>query len=301
MDPLTGSLLFAGGSALVGGLGSWFNGSANRRSQQKANAANYDAQKEFYQNSISWRVGDSKRAGVNPIYGLGADSASFSPSFQAAGGNGVGDALNSVGQAGLAMSQIIAQSQMMRAQTNMYNAEAKYKEAQIKALEKPKTSSVVSAPSFSKMTKSSLGALSMKDFTSVENTPYSILNLSADGSQFGLTLTQKDAQQSWMDSLSEGGTQIIEALVNKGLGVAGARVYKNRLILADGSVYDLADIKSSGFPMLVFDYNPRATQKLADKTRIKNLSPVQRKQYKSDIQKAGEEAYQRALQMGFGE
>ncbi len=300
MDPLTGSLLFAGGSALLGGIGSWFNAKENRKAQSNANKSNYQAQKEFYQNSVGWRVADSKRAGVNPIYGLGADSASFSPSFQSVGNSGIGDALNSVSQAGLAMSQIVAQRDMMEAQTKMYDAEARYKDAQIKTLEKSKESPN-SAPSFTKMTKSGLQGLSMKDFTSVENTPYSIMNLSADGSQFGLTLTEKDARQSWMDSLSEGGTQILEALMNKGLGIAGARVYKNRLVLADGSVYDLADIKSSGFPMLVFDYNAKATQKLKDKTRIQNLTPSQRKQYKNDIRKAGEDAYQRALQMGYGE
>ena len=130
MDPLTASLIFAGGSSLIGGIGNWFSGRENRKSQQNANAANYAAQKEFYQNSVGWRVADSKRSGVNPIYGLGADSASFSPSFQAVGGSGVGDALNSVGQSGLAMSQIIAQSQMVRAQTKMYEAEAQLKQVQ---------------------------------------------------------------------------------------------------------------------------------------------------------------------------
>lgn len=137
MDPLTGSLLFAAGSSLIGGIGNWLNGKANRRAQQSANSQNYQAQKEFYQNSVGWRVADSKRAGVNPIYGLGADSTSFTPSFQAAANTGTGDALNSASQAGLAMSQIIAQSEMMRAQTKMYDAEARYKDAQIKALSNP--------------------------------------------------------------------------------------------------------------------------------------------------------------------
>lgn len=130
MDPITGSLLFAGGSALLGGIGSLFNGSQNRKAQQSANTQNYNAQKEFYQNSVRWRVGDSRAAGVNPIYGLGADSASFSPSFQPVGPSGFGDALNSVSQAGLTISQIMSQSQMMRAQTRMYEAEAQLKEVQ---------------------------------------------------------------------------------------------------------------------------------------------------------------------------
>lgn len=130
MDPITGSLIFAGGSSILGGIGNWLNGKENRKAQQRANTQNYNAQKEFYQNSVRWRVADSRAAGVNPLYGLGADSASFSPSFQAVANTGAGDALNSVSQAGLAMSQIMAQSQMMRAQTRMYNAEAALKEKQ---------------------------------------------------------------------------------------------------------------------------------------------------------------------------
>ena len=130
MDPITGSLIFAGGSAILGGLGSFFGGKENRKAQQRANTYNYNAQKEFYQNSVGWRVADSKRSGVNPIYGLGADSASFSPSFQSVGGSGVGDALNSVSQTGIALSQLYAQSQMIKAQTRMYNAEAALKEKQ---------------------------------------------------------------------------------------------------------------------------------------------------------------------------
>lgn len=143
MDPIVGSLLFAGGSSLLGGLGNWINGNQNRKAQSQANSLNYAAQKEFYQNSVNWRVADSKRAGVNPIYGLGADSASFSPSFQAVGNNGVGDALSSVSQAGLAMSQILAQSAMMKAQTRMYNAEAALKEKQTSELGKQPVSNTL--------------------------------------------------------------------------------------------------------------------------------------------------------------
>ena len=287
MDPLTAGIL--AGSTLIGGLGSWLNASSNRKSQRSANQQNYDAQKEFYQNSVLWRVADSRRAGVNPIYGLGADSASFSPSFQSVGNSPAGDSLSAISQSGLAASQILAQSDMMKAQTKMYEAEARYKDAQIKALNVSKSSSSSVAPSFTKMTKTGLQGLSMKEFTSVENTPYSIMNLSADGSQFGLTLTQKDAQQSWMDSLSEGGTQILDALVNKGLGIAGARVYKNRLVLADGSVYDLGEITSSGFPMLVFTYNAKATHNLKVKTWRKTPEG------KAAIKKVAEESFKRAL------
>lgn len=165
MDPLTGSLLFAGGSALLGGLGNWFSAKENRKAQSSANISNYNAQRDFYQNSVSWRVADSKRAGVNPIYGLGADSASFSPSFQAVGGSGAGDSLNAVSQAGLAMSQIIAQSDMMRAQTRMYNAEAALKEKQTTEIGKPSSTTLdPSASSTSSTAASPIKKMADGDF-----------------------------------------------------------------------------------------------------------------------------------------
>lgn len=142
MDPITAGILVGG--SLLGAAGNLISGSQNRRAQANANRQNYEAQKEFYQNSVSWRVADSKRAGVNPIYGLGADSANFSPSFQAVGNNGAGDALNSVSQGAIALAQIQAQSAMMRAQTKMYDAEARFKDAQIDALKHTSTSSASS-------------------------------------------------------------------------------------------------------------------------------------------------------------
>lgn len=132
MDPLTAGIL--AGSTLIGGFGSWLNARSNRKAQMSANSQNYNAQKEFYQNSLSWRVADSRRAGVNPLYGLGADSASFTPAFQSVGNNGTGDFLSSVGQSGLAAAQIVAQSDMMKAQTRMYNAEAALKEKEAKKI-----------------------------------------------------------------------------------------------------------------------------------------------------------------------
>ena len=69
-----GALSFAGG--IAGGL-------IQANAQRQANKANYNAQKEFYQNSMLWRKQDAERAGINPIYALGAGSANFSPSFTA--------------------------------------------------------------------------------------------------------------------------------------------------------------------------------------------------------------------------
>jgi len=40
---------------------------------------NLDSQKEFAQHGIRWKVEDSKAAGIHPLVGLGAQTASFSP------------------------------------------------------------------------------------------------------------------------------------------------------------------------------------------------------------------------------
>lgn len=291
MDPLTGSLLFAGGSALLSGLGSWFNGKQNRKAQASANAANYAAQKEFFQNSINWRVADSKRSGVNPLYGLGADSASFSPSFQAVGNNGVGDALNSVGQSGLAMAQIVAQSDMMRAQTKMYDAEARYKDAQIeKLLEKPKV-----APAFEKLTMKDLARLPMDRMTPVKGTPWSIQPMDGSGKSFAMTTQNKDIAQAWMDGRTEQ-SGLLSAFAEMGLNVAGARVYKDRIVFEDGSVYKMSEFKQLGFPTLLFSYSEKATQKELKRRR----EPFERKAVGEANQRREDSGFSGGVYNGYG-
>lgn len=78
-DGAIGDIAGAVGSVVGGGLG--LIGSAN--SQQNAaaiNKFNYEAQKEFAQNSIRWRVADAKAAGLHPLAALGAQSSGYTPS-----------------------------------------------------------------------------------------------------------------------------------------------------------------------------------------------------------------------------
>lgn len=56
---------------------------ANIAAQEAANQKNYEAQKEFAQQGLRWKVEDAKAAGVHPLYALGAPSQSFSASFGA--------------------------------------------------------------------------------------------------------------------------------------------------------------------------------------------------------------------------
>lgn len=75
--------LIAGGARLIGG----FLG----QQQQKKNE---QLQREFAQNSVSWRVADAKRAGIHPLYALGAPT--FSPAVSSS--SPMGDAIAGMGQ-----------------------------------------------------------------------------------------------------------------------------------------------------------------------------------------------------------
>lgn len=55
-------------------------GIANRSSESAGNK-NADLQREFAQNGIRWKVADAKAAGIHPVYALGAQGYSASPSY----------------------------------------------------------------------------------------------------------------------------------------------------------------------------------------------------------------------------
>lgn len=76
---MIGSLISAGAS-LLGGLFGKSSADAARESQERQNAENIALQREFAQNGISWKVQDAKNAGIHPLYAIGAQGASFTPS-----------------------------------------------------------------------------------------------------------------------------------------------------------------------------------------------------------------------------
>lgn len=72
--------------AVLGALGSGISAimgmSAAKKaqaSQERMAAQNIALQKEFAQQGIKWKVEDAQRAGIHPIYALGAPTHSFSP------------------------------------------------------------------------------------------------------------------------------------------------------------------------------------------------------------------------------
>lgn len=84
--------------AIAAGVGSLAGGIVNGITSNRLANKNIAAQREFAQNGIRWRVEDAKRAGIHPLYALGANTASFSPVQGYGGDYGVSDALANFGQ-----------------------------------------------------------------------------------------------------------------------------------------------------------------------------------------------------------
>lgn len=84
--------------SVVGAVGSLIGGNQAKQNAQQMAQMNYEAQKEFAQNGIRWKVADAKAAGIHPLYALGASTSSFSPVAGYGGDNGISDAFNSFGQ-----------------------------------------------------------------------------------------------------------------------------------------------------------------------------------------------------------
>lgn len=111
---MLGSLISAGASLLGGWLG--------RSSQEEQAARNAALQREFAQSSIQWRVADAKKAGIHPLYALGAPS--ISPAVSVGGdplAAGIAQAGQDIGRAvGTGMTpqeKLSAVSQVETAQT----------------------------------------------------------------------------------------------------------------------------------------------------------------------------------------
>lgn len=85
------------GSA-IGAVGSIAGGLIGANNAQSVAGMNYEAQKEFAQNGIRWKVEDAKRAGIHPLYALGASTQGYSPTSGYTGDFGISDAAAHFGQ-----------------------------------------------------------------------------------------------------------------------------------------------------------------------------------------------------------
>lgn len=81
--------LISAGASLLGGL---FGKSAS----DEAAAKNAALQKEFAQNSLQWKAEDARKAGIHPLYAMGASGYSASPSY--VGDTSLPSAMASAGQ-----------------------------------------------------------------------------------------------------------------------------------------------------------------------------------------------------------
>lgn len=108
------------GSALNAGLQAISNTSANQN-QWDINYFNYNAQKEFAQNSIQWKTQDAKNAGIHPLYALGNNASSYTPSSYIPSDRApqvdVAGAMSLLGQE--------AQTDLLKSQKSYYDALAK--------------------------------------------------------------------------------------------------------------------------------------------------------------------------------
>ena len=111
MSASAGAIL--GGAGISAGanlIGSAINGIMAGQSfdfQREMWDKNYNAQKEFAQNSMQWRVADARAAGLHPLAALGQMGSSYTPTSVYDNGPDVGSAVANAGTAiGNAMGQI---------------------------------------------------------------------------------------------------------------------------------------------------------------------------------------------------
>ena len=114
MDPFS---LLGAGASLLGGL--FDDNSAKKQAQQ-----NYAQQKEFAQKGIGWKVEDAKASGIHPLYALGAQTHSFTPTVSnSTTGRDTAEAIANIpGQMGAKKTQAL-QEQLVEAKINQVNSD----------------------------------------------------------------------------------------------------------------------------------------------------------------------------------
>ena len=83
---------------IAGAAGSVVGGLLGNAASAQASEQNYQAQKEFAQNGIRWRVADAKAAGLHPLAALGAQTPGYTPSAFVGDTSWMGDAAQNLGQ-----------------------------------------------------------------------------------------------------------------------------------------------------------------------------------------------------------
>lgn len=208
MLPLIGSLIGAGASLIGGAMNNSAQSKANAANiaaQAAANKQNYKAQKEFAQHGLRWKVEDANRAGIHPLYAVGAPAQSFSASFGAAQSQpltGMGDALSSAGQdVGRAVSQTLTP------QEKVYNQTIQALQLDRASLENDLLRSQINRQR-------------------VETSRAAFPSMSADGLMFHGSSWDKNPQTSDAQEIEDRYGDLVSALY--GVGVIGSDVLHNK-------------------------------------------------------------------------
>lgn len=127
----------AGG--LIQGAFGQASASGSKSFQREMWQKNYDAQKEFAQNGVRWKVDDAKAAGLHPLAALGGSGAMFSPSGGTIGagvdadyswleraGQGIGRAIDAKATAEERAQNKIFNDEMMRIKLEQAQADLDY-------------------------------------------------------------------------------------------------------------------------------------------------------------------------------
>lgn len=94
----TGDGLLAGATSFIGGL---LNRNATKENNEnliKDKQADRDLQRTFAENGIRWKVQDAERAGIHPLYALGANTVSYAPTSLGTQPASLGSGLAAAGQ-----------------------------------------------------------------------------------------------------------------------------------------------------------------------------------------------------------
>ncbi len=100
VEPITTAALIAGAASLVGGFMKSSGASSAASKAAEQSAADRDLQLKFAQEGIRWRVEDAQKAGIHPLYAMGAALPTYSPSSQSFANQraGMGDSISAAGQ-----------------------------------------------------------------------------------------------------------------------------------------------------------------------------------------------------------
>ena len=85
--------------ALIGAASSIVGSLLASKSRKKASAREYARQKEFAQNSLSWKAQDAEKAGISKLYALGANTTAYAPQSVGGSDHGISQAGQDIGRA----------------------------------------------------------------------------------------------------------------------------------------------------------------------------------------------------------